>query len=65
MKELTTKQQRQISGGSSLVYVVTSIIIAAGTGLSLRKIGTSKLHIGDASLVKKPVTTYKYEVEIN
>lgn len=33
MKELTTKQQRQISGGSSLVYVVTSIIIAAGTGL--------------------------------
>lgn len=38
---------------------------SAGTGLSLRKIGTSKLHIGDASLVKRPVTTYKYEVEIN
>lgn len=38
---------------------------AAGTGLSLRKLGKSKLHIGDAALVKKPVTTYKYEVEIN
>lgn len=38
---------------------------SAGTGLSLRKIGKSKLHIGDAALVKKPVTTYKYEVEIN
>lgn len=38
---------------------------AVGTGLSLRKIGTSTLHIGNASLVKTPVKTYKFEVEVN
>ena len=38
---------------------------SAGTGLTLKKVGTSKLHIGDGSLAKTPVTTYIYEVEIN
>lgn len=38
---------------------------AAGTGLTLHKIGTSRLHIADAGLVKTPVVTYKYEVTNN
>lgn len=38
---------------------------AAGTGFSMHKIGTSILHIGNASLVKTPVTTYLYEVVNN
>lgn len=38
---------------------------AAGTGFAMKKIGTSKLHIGDASLVKVPVPTYIYEVVNN
>lgn len=38
---------------------------AAGTGMALRKIGTSKLHIGNAALVKNGVTTYKFVVEAN
>ena len=37
----------------------------AGTGMALRKIGTSKLHIGNAALVKNGVTTYKFVVEAN
>lgn len=41
------------------------VATAAGTGLALRKIGTSRLHIGNASLVKNSVTTYKFEVEQN
>ena len=41
------------------------VATAAGTGLSLRKVGTSILHIGNGSLVKTPVTTYKFVVEIN
>ena len=38
---------------------------AAGDGMALKKIGTSKLHIGNAALVKTPVTTYKFVVEAN
>lgn len=38
---------------------------AAGDGMALRKIGTSKLHIGNAALVKNAVTTYKFVVEAN
>lgn len=38
---------------------------AAGTGTALRKVGTGRLHIGDASFVKAPVLTYKFEVEEN
>lgn len=38
---------------------------AKGTGMALRKIGTSKLHIGNAALVKNGVTTYKFVVEAN
>lgn len=38
---------------------------AAGTGLTLHKIGTSRLHIGNAALIKTPVTTYKFEVVNN
>lgn len=38
---------------------------AAGNGLALRKIGTSKLHIADGAIAKKAVTTYKFEVEQN
>lgn len=41
------------------------VATAAGSGLALRKIGTSRLHIGNASLVKTPVVTYKFEVEQN
>ena len=37
----------------------------AGSGMALRKIGTSKLHIGNAALVKNGVTTYKFVVEAN
>ncbi|MFQ6791303.1 hypothetical protein [Thomasclavelia sp.] len=33
MKELSTRKQQQITGGSSLVYVITSIVVAAGAGL--------------------------------
>ena len=38
---------------------------APGSGMALRKIGTSKLHIGNAALVKNGVTTYKFVVEAN
>jgi hypothetical protein len=38
---------------------------AATTGLSLRKVGTSRLHIGQAGIAKSAVATYKYVVEIN
>lgn len=38
---------------------------AAGTGLSLRKIGTSKLHIGQGGIAKSAIPTYKYVVEVN
>lgn len=38
---------------------------AAGTGLTLKKLGTSILHIGNSSLVKTPTKTYKFVVEIN
>ena len=38
---------------------------SAGSGMALRKIGTSKLHIGNAALVKNGVTTYKFVVEAN
>lgn len=38
---------------------------SAGTGLALRKTAKSKLHIGNGSLVKVPVTTYKFTVEEN
>lgn len=38
---------------------------AAGEGFAMKKIGTSVLHIGSASLVKTPVKTYIYEVEKN
>lgn len=38
---------------------------AAGTGLCLHKIGTSRLHIGNANLVKSFPVTYKYEVVNN
>lgn len=38
---------------------------AAGDGMALKKIGTSKLHIGNAALVKTPVKTYKFVVEAN
>lgn len=38
---------------------------SATTGLSLRKIGTSRLHIGQAGVAKAPIPTYKYVVEIN
>lgn len=37
----------------------------AGTGFAMKKIGTSVLHIGSASLVKTPIKTYIYEVEKN
>lgn len=37
----------------------------AGNGMVLRKIGTGKLHIGNAALVKNGVTTYKFVVEAN
>ena len=37
----------------------------AGSGMALRKIGTGKLHIGNAALVKNGVTTYKFVVEAN
>ena len=37
----------------------------AGTGFTLKKVGTSILHIGSSSLVKVPVTTYKFEVVNN
>lgn len=32
MKELSKQVQQEINGGSSLVYVISSIIIAAGAG---------------------------------
>lgn len=38
---------------------------AATTGFTLRKIGTSKLHIGQGGIAKAFVPTYKYVVEIN
>lgn len=38
---------------------------AAGTGLSLHKIGTDNLHIGQTSIAKTPLPTYRYVVEIN
>lgn len=38
---------------------------AAGTGLTLRKVGTSRLHIGQGSIAKSAPITYKYVVEIN
>lgn len=38
---------------------------AVGTGLTLHKIGISRLHIGNAALIKTPVTTYKFEVVNN
>lgn len=41
------------------------VATAAGTGLALKKIGTSRLHIGNAALVKAPVTTYEFEVVNN
>lgn len=34
-------------------------------GFSMKKVGTSILHIGDGSLVKTPVTSYIYEVVRN
>lgn len=37
----------------------------AGEGFAMKKIGTSVLHIGSASLVKTPIKTYIYEVEKN
>ena len=38
---------------------------SAGTGLTLKKIGTNILHVGQASIGKQPLTTYRYVVEIN
>ena len=38
---------------------------APGDGMALKKIGTSKLPIGNAALVKTPVKTYKFVVEAN
>lgn len=38
---------------------------SAGTGLSLRKLGTSILHIGSSGMVKGIPVTYKYVVESN
>lgn len=38
---------------------------AAGTGLTLKKVGTGVLHIGQPSIAKSVYTTYKYVVEIN
>ena len=38
---------------------------SAGTGLTLKKVGTNILHVGQASIVKQPLTTYRYVVEIN
>lgn len=38
---------------------------AATTGFSLRKVGTSRLHIGQAGIAKSAIPTYKYIVEIN
>lgn len=37
----------------------------AGTGLTLKKVGTGVLHIGQPSIAKSVYTTYKYVVEIN
>lgn len=37
----------------------------AGTGLSLHKVGKSTLHIGQTSIAKTPLPTYRYVVEIN
>lgn len=38
---------------------------SAGTGFCLKKIGVGKLHIGTGSLVKEPVTSYKFECKNN
>lgn len=38
---------------------------SAGTGLTLKKVDTNILHIGQASIAKHPLTTYRYVVEIN
>lgn len=38
---------------------------AAGDGFALKKVGTSRLHIGDGGLVKKFPVTYIYECENN
>lgn len=38
---------------------------SATTGLSLRKVGTSRLHIGQGGIAKSSIPTYKYVVEIN
>lgn len=38
---------------------------AATTGLSLKKVGTGRLHIGQGGIAKSAVPTYKYIVEIN
>lgn len=44
---------------------VVKLDSAAGNGFAMKKIGTSILHIGSASLVKTPIKTYIYEVEKN
>jgi hypothetical protein len=67
--EMTGDGITGIDTATYLVPTAGAFVLAAateaGTGLSLKKIGTSKLHIGNTALNKPFVTTYKFEVVNN
>lgn len=67
--EMTAEGIADVDKNEFLVPATTGFALvsatSAGTGLSLKKIRTSRLHIGQGGLVKSPVTTYVYEVVNN
>ena len=67
--EMTGANIANIATNGYLIPDATGFALAssatAGTGFTLKKIGTGILHIGNAGLVKVPVTTYKFEVVNN
>ena len=67
--EIYSESINDISTKNYLVPAATNFALeaadSAGTGLSLRKVGTDNLHIGQTSIAKTPLPTYRYVVEIN
>lgn len=59
-----------ITGIDTAAYLVPgaanfgwTVATAAGAGVSLRKVGTGKLHIGSGAILGENITTYKFAVE--
>ena len=58
----TTANKYLVPESGSFVLKATS---TAGTGFCLEKIGTGKMSIGTGSLIKEPVTSYKFVCKKN